>query len=57
MYLVVWWDSDENDDKFVPFSSKKCAEAYHDELVSNGSWVYLCRVLREPRIDKDKEVE
>ena len=57
MYLVVWWDADENDDKFAPFKSKKAAEEYYDELVENGSWVYLCRVLKEPHIDKDKEIE
>jgi hypothetical protein len=47
MFLVVWWDADENDDKFVPFASKKAAEEYYAELVANGAWVYLCKVLKE----------
>jgi len=53
MYLVVWWDADENDDKFAPFSTKKCAEAYCDELVANGSWVFLCKVLKEHDANKE----
>lgn len=54
MFLVAYWDADNNDDKIVPCKYRHSAEAYYKDLVSKGyPWVFLCKVLKEH--DKDKQ--
>jgi len=54
MYLVAWWDADENDDKIVPFKSKQDAEKYYSNVVAwGGTHAFLCKVLKEHHNDED----
>lgn len=54
MYLVAYWDADDNDDKIVPRKDRQAAEEYYADLVSEGySPVFLCKVLKEHDADEE----
>jgi len=54
MYLVAYWDADDNDDKIVPCKNRQAAEEYYARLVSEGcSWVFLCKVLKKHDADEE----
>lgn len=48
MYLVTWWDSDENCRKTLCFKHRQTAEKYCERLCEQKClWVCLSKVLKE----------